>query len=554
MPYLDQNTTVLTASSAAHLLRRTTAGPTKAEIASFTGKTPLQAYIDLLTAVNYNPTPPIGTFANKPDYQQPFINAVFDGDLNFDRSTYIKRWWIQQIVRQDTPPSLLEKLALFWQNHFVTTREIVSDFRYIWRYLMLIRNNSLGNFRSFVIAITKDPAMLVYLNGHENENGTPNENYARELQELFTVGVRDFAGNPNYTEDDVKEAARALTGWKHQNFWNNGTSTIGSSFNASKHDTGNKIFSHYYNNTTITGRSGSTAGDLELTDLTNMLLAHPETPKFICRKLYKWYVNPEVTQDIENNVIIPLADFFKSTANNWQIEPVLRKLLTSDIFYDTANVGAIIKSPYEFVFGSLRFLNLPVPNPATDTNGYDKYTHYTDWNTVGLQMNILDQTSVFGYEPYFQSNLSKAWIASSTVAQRNSFTDQYIWKWLEINPNYKLGPDLVEWAKTLQPNFLTPVTPFSPATTDCIPATAIMEAFTNHLFVSGLYQVQKDFLVDTIMMRGIPRTSWLFEWNAFRVVSNNPSDPTYQDKYNTILWRLNLIMRYLLRMAEFHVF
>ena len=548
MAYLTQYSPILTADTAAHLLRRATVGPTKAEITDFTGKTALQAYTDLFNNINYNPSPPIVLKETSPYYQQTFVTGPFRGADNFDWSSYIKYWWHAQLIRQDTPPSLLEKLAVFWQNHFVTTREIVSDCRYVWRYLDTIRQNSLGNFKTFVKVMTKDPAMLLYLNGNENVKNSPNENYARELQELFTVGEKDFAGNLNYTEDDVKAAARVLTGWSYTNHWQEGATTFGTAFDLNKHDITNKVFSGKYSNTTITGVNSTTGGDAELNALTDMLMAHPEAPKFICRKLYKWYVNPTITADIETNVIIPLADFFKSASNNFAIEPVLKILLTSDIFYNIDNVGAIIKSPLELAGGSLRFFNKAVPNMTTDTVAFRKYFEFLDWQMYRMQMSLIDQPSVFGWEPYYQNALSRAWIASSTIAVRNDYTDQYIWAWAEIAPGRNMGLDLVEWAKTLQPNFP------SPATSTAISTIDILNAFTEKLFVSNLFQTQKDFLIDTIMMQGIPRTSWTFEWNAFRNVSNNPTDPTYTDKYNAVRWRLQLLMRFMLKMAEFHVF
>jgi uncharacterized protein (DUF1800 family) len=553
MAYLAPYSPVLTAETATHLLRRATCGPTKAEVISFTGLTAQQAYQTLFNNVVANPSPPIDLNENSPTYQQQYMNAPFiaDGDKNFQRSMYVKYWWMAQFLKQNNAPSILEKLALFWQNHFVTTNEIVSDCRYMWRYLSTVRSNSLGNFRTFVKAITKDPAMLVYLNGNENVKGKPNENYARELQELFTVGEKDFYGNANYTEDDVKAAARVLTGWYYQNHWIGGSTTIGSAFDFNKHETGNKTFSNKYNNTIISGTTPATAtsGDTELNALTDMLLAHPETAKFICRKLYKWYVNPEVTQDIETNVIIPLADFFKSPANNFEIEPVVKKLLISDIFYDVTNIGAIIKSPLELAMGSLRHFNLQVPDMETDTIAFRKYfSEFLYWQMHSMQMSILDQSSVFGYEPYYQNALSRAWIASSTIAVRNSFTDQYIWRWAMASPTYKISPDLVEWIKTIQPNFLN--TSASPAITPDV----VLAEFSKNMFVTPLFQTQKDFLIDTIMMQGIQRSTWSFEWNAFRTVSNTPTDPTFQDKYNAIRWRLERMMRYMLRMAEFHVF
>lgn len=548
MAYLAQYSPVLTADTAAHLLRRATAGPTKTEIANFTGKTALQAYTDLLNNINYNPSPPIVLNENSSYYRQTFVTGPFRGADNFDWSSYIKYWWHAQLIRQDTPPSLLEKLAVFWQNHFVTTREMVSDYRYVWRYLDTIRQNSLGNFKTFVKVITKDPAMLLYLNGNENVKNSPNENYARELQELFTVGARDFVGNLNYTEDDVKAAARVLTGWYYTNHWYEGSTTFGTAFDLSKHDITNKVFSTKYSNTTITGVNTSTGGDTELNALVDMLMAHSEAPKFICRKLYKWYVNPTVTDDIETNVIIPLADFFKSPANNFAIEPVLRKLLTSDIFYDIDNIGAIIKSPLEFIGGSLRQFNFQVPNMTTETVAFRKYFSHLDWQMYTMQMSLIDQPSVFGWEPYYQNALSRAWIASSTLALRNSYVSQYIWGWADIPAPYKLQINVVEWAKSLQPNFLN--TALSPAIT----ADALLEAFSEKMFVTPLFQTQKEFLIITILLYGSGRGTWNAEWNAFRTVSNNPSDPTYVDKSNSVRWRLESLMMYLLKMAEFQVF
>ncbi len=548
MAYLSQYSPVLTADTAAHLLRRATAGPTKAEIASFTGKTALEAYNILKANIDYNPSPPIVLKETSPYYKQPFVTGPFRGADNFDWSSYVKYWWHAQLIRQDTPPSLLEKLAVFWQNHFVTTREMVSDYRYVWRYLDTIRQNALGNFKTFVKVITKDPAMLLYLNGNENVKGSPNENYARELQELFTVGEKDFVGNLNYTEDDVKAAARVLTGWSYTNHWQEDSTSFGTTFDLSKHDITNKVFSGKYSNTTITGVNSTTGGDTELNALTDMLMAHPEAPKFIVRKLYKWYVNPTVTQDIETNVIIPLANFFKSASNNFAIEPVLQKLLTSDIFYNIDNIGAIIKSPLELMAGSLRLFNFQVPNMTTETIAFRKYLGYLDWRMHVMQMSLIDQPSVFGWEPFYQNSLSRAWIASSTVAIRNSYATQYIWGSDEIPAPYKIELNLVEWAKSLQPNFLSPTT--SPAIT----ADALLEAFSEKMFVTPLFPTQKEFLIITILLFGSGRGTWNNEWNTFRTLSNNPTGTSYTNSFNGIRWRLQSLMLYMLKMAEFQVF
>ena len=542
MPYLDTHQTPLTAATAAHLLRRATAGPTKAEIAAFTGLTPMQAYEQLLNNVNYTPEPVIHLDKDHPTFGQVLNgSAPFHGDSNFGRVQSVRFWWIALMANQTRPPSLLEKLSLFWQNHFVVSSEVVTEYRFVWRYLNVVRNNTLGNFRNFVKEITIDPAMLEYLNGNQNVAGTPNENYARELQELFTVGEKDFYGNANYTEQDVKEAARVLTGWHHHNYWYEGSNSISTSFNLSHHDQTNKTFSAKYGNTVITGNNSTTAGHIEGDALISMLLAHPETAKFICRKLYRWYVNPNVTQEVENNVIIPLANFFKSPGNNFQIEPVVRRLLTSDIFYDISSRGAIIKSPVELVVGAYRLFGQPVPQLAADPTGAEKYLGNTWWVMHVMQMSILSQPSVFGYEPYYLATRSKGWLSAAMLAQRYQFADSLVWPWLQVTPTYKLGLDLVAWATSLQPSFSN-VSGAQPITTE-----QILDNFSQHLFVFELSAAQKNFLIDTIMMQGIPRTSWLFEWNRYR------GNPNNIDNYNGVRWRLTLLMRYMLRMAEVQI-
>ncbi|WP_020598484.1 DUF1800 domain-containing protein [Spirosoma panaciterrae] len=542
MPYLDIYTTLLTAGTAAHLLRRATFGPTQTEITSFTGLTATQAVQQLISNANYSPPPPVDLDSNQATAGQTYLDKPFNGDRNFDFGHYLRYWWLGLMASQTAPPSLLDKLTLFWQNHFVTTREVVDDYRFVNQYMLLLRNNALGNFRTLVTQISKDPAMLRYLNGNENEVGKPNENYARELQELFTVGAFDFAGNKNYTEDDVKAAARVLTGWKYTNYWVNGSTSFGTTFTLSKHDKTNKTFSASYNNTTISGRSTTSAGDDELADLVTMLLNHPQTSRFICRKLYRWYVNPNVTQAIEDNVVIPLAQFFASPSNNYAIQPVIVKLLTSQIFFDDANRGALVKSPVDLAIGAMRFFNQPVPDMTTDYAAFKVYCDFMFWRMRDMQMALVDQPSVFGYDAYYQTGYSRIWINTTTLALRSDYTDAYIWRWLQVKPNYKMGIDLLGWVTSLQPNFS------DVAGSPAIPCVDVQAAFSKNLFAIDLFPSQTSFLIDTIMMQGIPRTSWTVEWNNYR------STPTNTNRKNAVLYRLQNLMKYMLRMAEYQLF
>jgi uncharacterized protein (DUF1800 family) len=573
MPYLDLYTTPLTAKSAAHLLRRTTFGPNPAEIAAFTGLTATQAVQTLINNINYTPLQPITLDETATNAGQLFLQNAstpageylpFIGADSPEHRRDIRLWWLNLMV-QPGPVNLLDKLTLFWQNHFVATLEEANDYRFVWTYLKLLRDNALGNFRDLVIRVTKEPAMLRYLNGDMNEAGVgkANENYARELQELFTVGAVDFAGEPNYTEDDVKNAAKVLTGWKYSNYYRENSTTFATTFTATKHDNTTKTFSAKYNNKTISTPNPVPAGfanvgEYELSELTTMLLAHPQTARFICRKLYRWYVNPNVSEAIETNVVIPLAALLVSS--NWNIRPVLEKLLTSQEFFAEANVGAIIKSPAEFVVGLVRFYSLPIPTvTGSATIPYRKTLEYLYNRMRDQQLDLLEQPTVFGYDPYYQTGYSMLWTNTNTIAVRSDFSDRMTNSQtidsasstvLNINPLARVVA-LQSGFGNITTNTATP--PGTPPVT-CV---QVLDSFLLHLFATDLAQSQKDFLIDTVMMKSIPRTSWEFEWNAYRRTVTFPASYTtsqINNARNAVNDRLRNLMKYLFRMAEYHLF
>ncbi|WP_439559401.1 DUF1800 domain-containing protein [Dyadobacter sp.] len=545
MGYLDTYTGVLDQRLAAHLLRRATFGPTSQEIVDFTGKNASSAVEVLMSNVSYrlDPPPPIEMDSSRSDAGQQFLDKPYSDSRPTTYNNYIQYWWIGLMTEQKGRPSFLEKLTAFWQNHFVVRNSVAVDYRYIYQYLRLLRANALGSFRDMAIGVTKDPAMLVFQDGYENTKLHPNENYGRELQELFTVGQKDFAGNYNYSEQDVKTAARVLTGWQVTNKNKVGSTSFGAVFTPERHDTQDKTFSEKYGNKVISGRSGPSAGDDEILDLINMLLAHPETPKFICRKLYRWYVNPNVTQEIEDAVIAPLANFFSSPENNFQIGPLIRKIFTSQIFYDERNIGAIVKSPAEFMIGSMRHFNQPVPDLTTDYDAFRKMMSFLSTSMNVLQLNFLNQPSVFGSLPFYQTGYSKNWINGTTLGLRGERTDMLVFPSFTVKPGYMLGIDILGSLTALQPNFSDVLG------TPPISCETVLAAFSKNLFAVPLSDTQKNFLIDSIMMmNSSARTTWEREWNAYRQA---PSD---MSKQNTILWRCRALYKYMLRMAEFQVF
>ena len=560
----------LTAAQAAHLLRRTTFGATHSEISTFTGLSANVAIQNLINNINYSPPPPIDLNETKTTAGQEYVDSLYDSTLgrNFDFRYYYKYWWINIMAAQGGNPSIIDKMTLFWQNHFVTTEVAVDEYRAIYKYFMLVRSSVLGNFKDFVRDITKDPAMLKFLNGNDSTKGTPNENYARELQELFVVGAKDFAGNSNYTENDVKAAARVLTGWRYRYFYTNGTTYVDSYFTSSRHDTTSKQFSLSYPDpvnpslgTTISTPASipvgyNNVGEVEIDDLLSMLFRHPETPKFICRKLYRFFVNPNVTQAIEDNIIIPLANIFKSpdpvTGRAFEIKPIIQKLLSSEHFYDVGNLGAIIKSPAEFTIGAYRFFNFPVPaidanNLINSIKNHRTYAQYIYDRMNEMQMAVLDQPTVFGYDAYFQTGYSRNWINTSQVGLRNSFTDKLVTGRTlvsGITPLITIKIDMLAMVDltNVNHNSTIPV----PANYDVTDAAKVVELVTTNLLATPLTANQMTFLTDTIMLSLQPRTSWTSQWNAYKATPNTTNT-------NTVKTKLENLMKYLLRMAEYSI-
>lgn len=235
-------------------------------------------------------------------------------------------WWLKRMAFGPYP--LQEKLTLLWHGHFTTSARDERSALLMWRQNELLRRNAVGNFYEYVRQVSRDPAMLDYLNNQQNRKAHPNENYARELMELFTLGIG------HYTEDDIKQSARAFTGWAHD-----GDDFIYRKFD---HDNGVKHFM---------GRSGNFDGD----DIIAILFQHPALPRYITGKLFGWfaYDNPDPA------LIESLAALFRD--ERWELRPVLRTLLTSKAFYSDKAIGTQIKSPVQLVVGTIRMLGVDMP-------------------------------------------------------------------------------------------------------------------------------------------------------------------------------------------------
>ncbi len=511
-----------------HLLKRTMFGAKKADVDYFLGKTMSQSVDELLTPTAPLPAPPVKEYdpagATVPDTNIA-LGATWVNDPNNDgtitsrRRASFKKWWMGVMINQDR--SIREKMTMFWHNHFSTETNDVGNSQFVYKHHALLRANALGNVKTLVRAMTLDPAMLVYLNGQLNTATAPDENYGRELQELFCCGK---GPNSLYTENDVKAAAKVLTGWR------NDATAINSYFTSSRHDSTNKQFSAFYNNTIITGRTGATAGDLELDAMLTMIFNTPEVSKYLCRRLYRWFVYYDIDSNVETNVIDPLAAIL--VANNFNIKPVLDKLLKSEHFFDVLNQGCLIKSPVDLVVGFCREFKIAFP-VATDY-----ISNYALWNGlvsygINMQQNIGDPPDVSGWKAYYQApQFHEIWINSDTLPKRNQFTDT-----LAVNGYTANAKKIVLDGPAFAAMLPDPGDP-----------NKLIDDSLALLFRIKLSTASKNQLKTDILLGGQSQDYyWTNAWTGFL---NNPADTA---NTTTVRNRLRDLYKYFMNLAEYQL-
>ncbi|MBK9463860.1 MAG: DUF1800 domain-containing protein [Chitinophagaceae bacterium] len=511
-----------------HLLKRTMFGAKKADVDYFRSRTMSQSVDELLNPTAPQPAPPIKEYVTSTQPGTPDANIAQgttwvndinnDGTVQSQRRGSYKKWWTGAMINQDR--SIREKIVMFWVDHFGNETADIGNGNWAYTQQNLIRQYALSNFKQMVDAITKDVMMLRYLNGYLNIASAPDENYARELMELFTLGK---GPGSQYTENDVREAAKVLTGWQI-----NGT-TYTSVFNPARHSTVNKTFSSFFNNTVITGRTGATAGQLELTDLLNMIFATQEAAKFIVRKFYRFFVYYTIDSATENNVITPLADIFRS--NNYDIKPVLSALFKSEHFFDVLNQNCYIKNPADHVIGSLREMNTVFPALS------DWDTNYGMWNffystMVNTGLNLHDPPNVAGMPAYYQEPLyHEIWINSDSLPKRNQFTDAM------SNNGFTRNGIRVNF------NFVNYVQQFSnPGNPNDLIDDALKFIFRNQLSYESKKTIKTQILLSN--------QQWDYYWtNAWAAYMSSPTTANF----NIVNNRLKSLFQYFFNLAEYQL-
>jgi len=353
---------------AAHLLRRARLGPPRrSEIDRFMKLGPVAAVAELF---RFPPSPELPAWADEP------IELPLDFEAEYRMQQELVAWWLR-LAHADS--SIRERLVYFWSNHFVVDMQKVFVARLILKINRLFRAEALGNIRALTRQVGQDPAMLIYLDGNLNTRYGINENYARELLELFTMG------RGHYTQTDVTEAARALTGWRIN------PALLGAYRHPLLHDNGRKTF---------LGHTGHWNDE----DIVDIIFEQHATAVFLARRLYRHFVSPVEDADL----VQALAD--RLMAHDFALEPVLQELLGSAHFMADEFVGADIKSPLDFLLGLLRQFH------ATKI----------DWSFMGLILSVLGQT------PFHPPNVAgwpghRDWLSTSSLPFRQMLAQAAIY-------------------------------------------------------------------------------------------------------------------------------
>ena len=505
---------------AAHLLRRTTFGPTFAEINQSVADG-LDETINLLFQDQPLPDPPIiYNFQNDPLVAQgeTWINDMETPDINGLRGARrrsMRAWTYMNMLHEGV--NIREKMTLFWHNHFVVAS--TNDPRFVFTYINFLRENALGNFKELVEGITIDPSMLQYLNGTQNSKNAPNENFSRELLELFTIGKGPAAGPgdyTNYTENDVVELAKALTGWRFFDVDN--PTLVQSAFIPNRHDTSDKQLSHRFNNIIITDQ-----GENEYKAVIDVVFQQNEVARFICRKLYRYFVHEDLNSEVEANIIEPMAQML--IADNYNIKPTLRALLSSEHFFDLSIRGCMVNHPIDFLFKMIKSVGFDLP-----TDMIDEYKIFNKIfvDMAYLEMVIYNHPNVAGWKAYYQApQFYKLWISAVSLPIRMLFSDNLIAGAVLSGVEVKLN--VLDFAASLN-------NPFNP--------NDLINEIANVLFAQPITQPQLIALKE-ILIPGLPDFEWNDEYSAY--VSGDASLETAIEN------KLKALIGTMMKMPEFYL-
>ncbi len=546
-------------AEALHLLRRTGFGFKKANADTLVATGSAAAAADMVLAINnVPPAPPVNWYQNLAadanglaygadwtNDPSPYISSAqssLQQTSNHYRMDGLRRWNFGLALNQDI--TIREKMTWFWY-HFIpidfesiyqsSNSNIAQNCaRIYYSYMKLFRDNATGNFKSLIRNVATQPSMMYYLNNQANSATAPDENFARELMELFTLGKDPLS---QYTQADVVAAAQVLTGWRVNGLT---TATVTTQFDNTKHKAGIKQFSSFFGNQTI-GATTSTAttGAAELDSLINMIFSKTQVvSEYICRRLYRYFVYYDIDANIEANVITPLAQLF--VAGNWDILPVLQALFKSQHFFDVANKGVYIKSPFDYVIGTARTFNLPI-NVSDQTNYHAQYLMWSVFNDtfcLPMEQQMGSIPNVSGWNAFYQTPAyHEYWINTNTIQKRFSFIDSI------FNGFSKTYNGLTT---TIKVDVIAYVQQFPNATIQD-PNLLVAECI-KYLLPIDLSTAQKNTIKgQTLLYQQVTDAYWTTAWNNY---TGTPTNTSYK---NLVTDRLKSLLYTITQLAEFQL-
>ena len=563
MPSLEEYTGPLDKRLRKHLLRRACFQYSKDQLDDLAGKSAAEILDSLIVSKTYTWEWPYDPITTNNQYGSNRLDGSWLQDPNWTYDKYINRqvpkrslvagWWWYNALKQN---SIIDKLTWFLFTTFTVSKDDGSGRPgNYFDYLNLLQFYADKSVKTLARKISFDNAMLFYLDNADNEKQSPNENYAREFLELFTIGKGEQVAEgdyTNYTEHDVVQAARVFSGikinWARDSHdpdtkklphYPNGISK--GWISASKHDSGNKTFSYAFDNHTINGSSSNSGIENELDDFVDMVFDKIATAKNYVRKLYRMYVRSEWGQDVEDDIITPLAEQLQ--ANGYNLLEVLRTLLLSKHFFDlddsdatNENVGAMVKNPLQYLNELITLLGISIPDATatppvlnqTLNNSVEYYNFYRFWYEFChgsffplCGMEFFAPNTVAGYPGDYQSPAyDRAWFNSNNIVARYNTINSFIGR--NYNDSYGNGVNQIigvqyanngnPWYKRIWTSFN--VLPFFDQNiSDPFSAETIIKELADLLYAEPIDDNRVAYFKLFLVPDGEPDYYWWQAWN-----------------------------------------
>lgn len=538
---------------AAHLLRRTSFFYNKPRVDQFAAMSAAQALDDLLQLKPLQLEQPIYKDLTTPGSSVTTWLLPLPGlpQDQLPAEDFVLRrwnlvWWCNEAIHDQ---GIGHKMQFFFHQFMQTTASSGRNSMY-FDYLQLLRWGALGNFKKLAYKIITDNNMLLYLNNNANTENNPNENFAREFMELFTIGKGPQIGPgdyTNYTEDDIIQAAKVLTGFRtrpNRDVVDPETNIPQGGANIGQHSKVNKTFSSKFNNKVITGGTNTAGMWAELQAFVDMIFEQPETAKNLCRRLYHFFVSRNISSEIETDIIVPLANTL--ITNNFEVKPVLLQLLQSQHFFDEDDsnnkdeiVGGMIKSPLELSFHAINFFNIPLPDPMLNTAAYDQFYDRGMLSRAFALANLplFFAQDVAGYPAYYSDpDFSHQWFNSTTIIARYKLGEMLLSGKLTIGnlANQPLGIklDVATWLKN------------SGVVADPSDSQSVVSTLLNYLLPEEVDSDRYNYFYNQVFLDGLPASDWEYEWQNY-LNTGNATEVT--------LW-LERLVKVLLYAQEYQTF